>query len=1024
MTKYFTRLNYVFFLVMISVNGQQTMQTVEIKTPESHSFQKYGNIPINMHTGSLDLKIPIVSQEGVNIVLSYDSSGFIPHNKPGIVGTNWSFIAGGRITRKMNYMPDEYVGNPQSIGGNPFDSGMDLHGFLTGVRLNPYTNSQAFNLNSGVGHDGGIYWYLGTPENGYEGEPDEFIFNVMDLHGKFIIGNDGIPKVESDDPSIVVDISGIQTYSLNYDCMIPNSEIVITDGSGTKYYFGGDFSRFEISYYRQTPGISEYDYYGFPYVSSFSISKVVFANGQTINFEYEEGTLNEDFCTMLQPTRVNILANAKILSLESFYHDGTVIDEWQNCDGPNFCGQTYCSMPTTNTSYALIKKSLLKSISFENLLVEINYRDIGYPIKHSHPNTLNTFFLNEYVVANVVVKIDNQTYLTNNFNYMDKGTDGFKRPFLESITEVETEKVTSFEYYNCDYLPPYYTKGIDHWGFWTGLDANLTLTPFDTYNQNTGDYTLNNTFRDANLSKYDVGLLKKVTYPTKGYSEFIYEPQNYGKRIERLSTSNFLPTVTNNTGYIGGARVWKQNDYSATGVISTQKEYKYTTTLDGNVSSGILMNWPRYMYYLEFQSPGMLQKLMIRTSSNVQENTLDFYNIGYSKVFEIEGNNGFTEYTFSDFETHPDVMYPEVTNTLNYLNLSQASPENLYKNFKNLYGIDKSKIRGKILNVKYRSNTRELLKEKIYTYSDITELNNLSNIDNNNYVTYHHLSGFWVQGYRKYLNTSKLLSEINVDYFVNPVSTTSEYIYNSPLHLNLTSETITNSLGETSKQKFSYAQDNELAAQPQINNLISRNIKSIPLDIKVFKVDNTGNEVCLLQQLTEYGIFPGNTDVPVLLLPKYIYLKKGNESTIPLEINATYDYDSKGNIKQYLIANGTPVSVIWGYHQSKPIAKLEGISYQQIPQDYIEYLQTLTNAINPDESLIINALNTLRNNPILSNVMVSTFTYKPLIGITSITDAKGDIFYYEYDDSYRLKYVRDKFLNIISENEYHYGNEE
>ena len=54
--------------------------------------------------------------------------------------------------------------------------------------------------------------------------------------------------------------------------------------------------------------------------------------------------------------------------------------------------------------------------------------------------------------------------------------------------------------------------------------------------------------------------------------------------------------------------------------------------------------------------------------------------------------------------------------------------------------------------------------------------------------------------------------------------------------------------------------------------------------------------------------------------------------------------------------------------------------------------------------------------------MVTTYTYKPLVGISSITDPKGYITTYEYDELNRLKFVKDRDGNIISENIYKYKN--
>lgn len=53
---------------------------------------------------------------------------------------------------------------------------------------------------------------------------------------------------------------------------------------------------------------------------------------------------------------------------------------------------------------------------------------------------------------------------------------------------------------------------------------------------------------------------------------------------------------------------------------------------------------------------------------------------------------------------------------------------------------------------------------------------------------------------------------------------------------------------------------------------------------------------------------------------------------------------------------------------------------------------------------------------------MTTYTYDPLIGITSVTDVNDLSTYYEYDGFGRLKSILDNDKNIIKANTYHYAN--
>ena len=57
------------------------------------------------------------------------------------------------------------------------------------------------------------------------------------------------------------------------------------------------------------------------------------------------------------------------------------------------------------------------------------------------------------------------------------------------------------------------------------------------------------------------------------------------------------------------------------------------------------------------------------------------------------------------------------------------------------------------------------------------------------------------------------------------------------------------------------------------------------------------------------------------------------------------------------------------------------------------------------------------------DALMTTYTYTPLVGMTSQCDVDNRVSYYTYDALGRLKYVRDQDGNIIKTIDYHYMNQ-
>lgn len=252
---------------------------------------------------------------------------------------------------------------------------------------------------------------------------------------------------------------------------------------------------------------------------------------------------------------------------------------------------------------------------------------------------------------------------------------------------------------------------------------------------------------------------------------------------------------------------------------------------------------------------------------------------------------------------------------------------------------------------------------------------------------------------------AKLTSKTTKNYFYptgsntpNIVQSTETFDYN-PINKQIAEHTVTNSLNETLKTKYFYHTGNSIHSQNRIAE-IER--------IETYR----GADLISTNKINYSNVFAGN----VSFLPQSISTSKGTNT---LESRVKYNsYNQYGNPLEVQQENGTVISYIYGYNQTLPVAKLENIAYGSIPTNLITAIQSATNT--GTEASVITALNSLRTNANLVNAMITTFTYKPLIGVSTITDPKGDTITYEYDSFGRLSTVKDKNGNILSENQYNY----
>lgn len=232
------------------------------------------------------------------------------------------------------------------------------------------------------------------------------------------------------------------------------------------------------------------------------------------------------------------------------------------------------------------------------------------------------------------------------------------------------------------------------------------------------------------------------------------------------------------------------------------------------------------------------------------------------------------------------------------------------------------------------------------------------------------------------------------------VTTTERYEYNF-INKKISKSIVTNSLGETLTNSYFY--DDQITNRNRIG--VVKKIESRRNDMLLETKDITYSR-------TNWG------SANQSYLPKTISISKRNN---PLEPRIQFlKYDMFSNPIEAKQENGTPISYIYGYNSSMPIAVIENMPYADINQSLVIAAQNASDTNN--EIVLLEKLALLRAS-LPATAMISTYTYKPLVGVSIAIDARGYKTTYSYDGFGRLKEVRDADNKLLSENSYHYKNQ-
>ena len=943
-------------------------------SPNASSLGKYGEFPIDKSTGVPSIEIPIyeINYGGIKVPISlnYHASGIKIQEEESWVGMGWSLNAGGVITRVMKGRPDdEECGTKKGflcLADNVVkQSRVDL-------RYDSFDCIMKDSLDR-------------IADNELDYEPDIFYYNFLRFSGSFNFNNQSTISVRPDERIKI--ISDTNQNGLFFK---------IIDTEGNIYVFK-DIEKTRIDF-RHSPITEEMEWISSWYLTYIENPKTK----KKINFLYSETTgVGKNMDVNVSETKRYYFLSGNYFLLS---HDFPIYNFSETIDEKYLDSISY-GEPDGDT--CLVRFKTESSYSYHEQLDSILISSNGKKIKrfgflsvtlHSPSNSTSRASYRQKLVE---------------FNEVGNNSGDLKRYLF---------------FYDNQTLPPKDSYAVDHWGFYNGADTNSCLIPEQTL----GSQTFPGANRDPNWPYTKAGILTQIAYPTGGSTTFEYENNTYYNTSSHIGGGLRIKSILSNDP-ITNKSLSKTYDYNNSGYLTLGYPQYKVDAKENYCENGIPRDRPIVMLY---SSP--VAGLGASGNSVAYENVTEYHggettNIGKTKTFFTVAND--------DGMTNPYLFFPSLS---------------------------KQWLRSKVLKeitFKYNGSSYDTVQMKSYDYLN---------------TTYSYTLGFkatrtafltgvgcvapscaqFEYSYKNFdiASTNWLLKkETEKMFFPNnkTLQSITNYYYDtiSWNHFNAILTRQYNSNGDVITSRIIYPSDSTGSV---IQYMKDSNMINLPITKRSF-VNNIKRE--------EYRWNYDTLNNKLIVMSAEEWISAVNQSEFR-PVMVYEEYDDFGNPTQVLDKNGLRTSYLWGHNNELLIAKIEnskfknffytsfeesggnsndgdsytgqlsvtnGFSKSMSNLDSGQYILSYYKKVNDFWGLMLDTVSVTNGTYTISisgqvdevrffpvYAQVTTFTYKPLVGVTSISDPNSITTYYEYDSLNRLKFIRDNKKNIIKSIEYNY----
>lgn len=1169
----------LFFALIIllfgNLKGYAQNTGVLPATPNSSSLGKYIDNPVSFYTGKPEINVPLYNislRNGFSlpIALNYNAGGIKVEEVASSVGLGWSLIAGGMITRIISGLPDDYDCNKFVIIGRPnsanyaVGSGRFWHNTVPPENwrqptdlldsFDPSSSSSDY-LKSSL-----LNWQYGPMGNGsgfyFDLDPDVFYFNFAGYSGKFVFEvHNGVQEVK------MVPYQDLKV-TWTFDSKNRINAFTVIDNEGTTYYFNEVEETLSVIESHPMPGYPtmqlDRQFSGQPlgdqthdngivqsltnYNSSWYISRITNANGENINFTYENEQINQ----LLNLPGGEVQSASAYLHPPMYYH--------------NRSGNQVTTSAKRLTGITTEKEQL--DFPANLLRSDIYMTNLGfYPLPRGNETSKVITGLNiTNLITNKVLKSYNFSYSYFDSPFQSSFRIGFmehkesqpdyktyfKRLRLDTVVEKGSDGTANAPYifkYKPS-LPFRFSTAQDMWGYYNGATQNRTFIPklyiypslsgddrfriypktnysgqtpiyIDTFTEFGSKSLLPAADRLPNANFMDACMLEEVKFPTGGHARYTYEPHRFNFDGENYSG--------------GGLRIGRIDNYLSDGdtQLTTSKQYSYVDPKNLSISSGRAIGIPT-MASLG-QSTDDLRNGVCRSSvSQAPLGTTSGSAIGYRQVTEETVDNAGQTLGKTVYSYDLPAVHGELNDLYGYGLFKATQPNKVamssttnslesYPFLPNTYpysqNTDYDWNRGQLLSKADYNKDGKIVHETINTYgfhyarggTVPGKVYGLSvgmffpRLDEVQDPT--KIWTYYVFGKYEYLtNISKVLKTSQDIYYdgENKLIQNTDNFFSGLFHNKLTRSDTYDSKGNITSIRFNYPESEMRIPGPfqSINStLYNRHMTGTVLH----KLTYFNNQ--LIRKFTTNYFQPFQDIIVPSAVEDHIY-KDGIDNTASTSF---LSYTPTGNLASFSKNNGPVTSYLWGYRDYYPVMSAVNASNSDIGYAGFESNNVASGWVIPNQSvalfkvadapvgdwvaqfvrppgIVSPTLNSSKkylvtyfykedaqvsvrsvtggvtypstsvvaakgwrkgscviNNPpgaisvtwtsyldeLKIQPLVSegkTYTYEPLVGVTSTTDSKGQTTYYQYDEFQRLKFIKDQHKNIIKSNTYHYKN--